>query len=173
MTPFQSHLRRIHHKNMTFCHESWSNGWGEELLQWSFCHTQCRDMWSSLFQYLLPTVVDCPTQLTLVTWICQLSRRWGLFKRGVKCLEPPCGQEKQPGTFFCNIYMAYQWIWVKKTAPKKFKNLLKQPFLQAGNVILKTGSKHFTPPPFAVATACCVLRQIPVRNMKEHCREIC
>ena len=29
----QSHLRRIHHKNMTFCHESWSDGWGEELPQ--------------------------------------------------------------------------------------------------------------------------------------------
>ena len=43
------------HKNMTFCHESWSDGWGEELPQWSFCHTQCRDVWSSLFQYLLPT----------------------------------------------------------------------------------------------------------------------
>ena len=28
-------------------------------------------------------LVDCPTQLTLVTWICQLSRRWGPFKRGV------------------------------------------------------------------------------------------
>ena len=28
-------------------------------------------------------IVDCPTQLTLVTWICQLSRRWGPFKMGV------------------------------------------------------------------------------------------
>ena len=55
VTPIQSHLRRIHHKNKTFCHESWSDGWGEELPQWSFCHTQCRDVWSSLLQYLLPT----------------------------------------------------------------------------------------------------------------------
>ena len=28
-------------------------------------------------------LVDCPTQLTLVTWICQLSRRRGPFKRRV------------------------------------------------------------------------------------------
>ena len=28
-------------------------------------------------------------------------------------------------------------------------------------------------PLYAVTTACCVPRQIPVRNMKEHSREIC
>ena len=27
----------------------------QELPQWCFCHTQWRDVWSSLFQYLLPT----------------------------------------------------------------------------------------------------------------------
>ena len=27
----------------------------------------------------LDHLVDCPTQLTLMTWICQLSRRWGPF----------------------------------------------------------------------------------------------
>ena len=61
--------------------------------------------------------------------------------------------------------------WVGSGDPskgtKKVNNLLKQPFLQAGNLI------HFTPPLFAVPTACCVPRQIPVRNMKENSREIC
>ena len=34
---------------------------------------------------VLEMVVDRPIQLTLVTWICQLSRRWGgSFLRGVK-----------------------------------------------------------------------------------------
>ena len=28
-------------------------------------------------------LVDCPTQLTLVTWICQFNRRRGPFKGGV------------------------------------------------------------------------------------------
>ena len=37
--------------------------------------------------------VDCPTKLTLVTWICQLSRRWGPFKRGSKIF----GAFLQPG----------------------------------------------------------------------------
>ena len=50
-------------------------------------------------------VVDCPTQLTLVIWICQLSRRWGPFKRGSKIF----GAFLQPGKdiwgqFFCKMY---------------------------------------------------------------------
>ena len=68
-------------------------------------------------------LVDCPTQLTLVTWICQLSRRWGPLKKGgVKFLRPPCVQEKTSGdTFFCKIYM----VCHNKNLCQKVKNLLK------------------------------------------------
>ena len=50
-------------------------------------------------------LVDCPTQLTLVNWICQLSRRWEPFKRGSKIF----GAFLQPGKdiwgqFFCKMY---------------------------------------------------------------------
>ena len=38
-------------------------------------------------------LVDCPTQLTLVTWICQLSRRWDPSKGGSKMF----GASLRPG----------------------------------------------------------------------------
>ena len=83
----------------------------------------------------------------------------------VKCLEPPCSQEKTyRDNFFANKFESQQ-----KTAPKKVKNLLKT----AGNLIIEMGGKHFTPPLFAITTAYCVPRQIPVKNMNEHSREIC
>ena len=60
-----------------------------------------------LFEYakVISNVLDCPTQLTLVIWICQLSRRWGPFKRGSKIF----GAFLQPGKdiwgqFFCKMY---------------------------------------------------------------------
>ena len=54
---------------------------------------------------VLSFLVDCPTQLTLVIWICQLSRRWEPFKRGSKIF----GAFLQPGKdiwgqFFCKMY---------------------------------------------------------------------
>ena len=52
------------------------------------------------------TLVDCPTQLTLVTWICQLSRRWGRFKRGCKMFGASLQQGKDIwGQFFCKMYL--------------------------------------------------------------------
>ena len=46
-----------------------------------------------IYRIFAYNLVDCPTQLTLVTWICQLSRRWGPFKRGSKIF----GAFLQPG----------------------------------------------------------------------------
>ena len=46
-------------------------------------------------------LVDCPTQLTLVTWICQLRRRWGPFIRGCKMF----GRKDIWGQYFCKMYM--------------------------------------------------------------------
>ena len=51
----QSLLCHIHHKNMMFCHAAWSGGCREEVRLWSFCHTHCRGVWSSLFQCILST----------------------------------------------------------------------------------------------------------------------
>ena len=51
-------------------------------------------------------LVDCPTQLTLVTWICQLSRRWGPFKRGSKMFEASLQPGKDIwGQFFGKMYL--------------------------------------------------------------------
>ena len=46
-------------------------------------------------------LIDCPTQLTLATWICQLRRRWGPFIRGCKMF----GRKDIWGQYFCKMYM--------------------------------------------------------------------
>ena len=52
------------------------------------------------------SVVDCPTQLTLVIWICRLSRRWGPFKRGSKMFEASLQPGKDIwGQFFGKMYL--------------------------------------------------------------------
>ena len=76
----------------------------------------------------LENLVDCPTQLTLVTWICQLSRRWDPSKGGSKMF----GASLRPGKdiwrrFLCKIYMVcpYKLVTCKQNASKKVQNLLK------------------------------------------------
>ena len=76
---------------------------------------------------LIP-LVDCPTQLTLMTWICQLSRRWDPSKGGGKMF----GASLRPGKdiwrrFLCKIYMVcpYKLVTCKQNASKKVQNLLK------------------------------------------------
>ena len=73
-------------------------------------------------------LVDCPTQLTLMTWICQLSRRWDPSKGGGKMF----GASLRPGKdiwrrFLRKIYMVcpYKLVTCKQNASKKFQNLLK------------------------------------------------
>ena len=73
-------------------------------------------------------LVDCPTQLTLMTWICQLSRRWEPSKGGGKMF----GASLRPGKdiwrqFLCKIYMVcpYKLVTCKQNASKKVQNLLK------------------------------------------------
>ena len=73
-------------------------------------------------------LVDCPTQLTLMTWICQLSRRWDPSKGGSKMF----GASLRPGKdiwrrFLCKIYMVcpYKLVTCKQNASKKVQNLLK------------------------------------------------
>ena len=73
-------------------------------------------------------LVDFTTQLTLLTWICQLSRRWDPSKGGGKMF----GASLPPGKdiwrrFLCKIYTVcpYKLVTCKQNASKKVQNLLK------------------------------------------------
>ena len=92
----------------------------------------------------------------------------------MKCLEPPCGQEK---TSKYNFFAKYTWFANKyesqlKTARKEAKNLLKTAIFAGRQSHPGNGEQTFYTPLFAVTTTCCVPQQIPVRKMKEHSREI-
>ena len=119
---------------------------------------------------VLIVVVDCPTQLTLVIWICQLSRRWGPFKRGSKIF----GAFLQPGKdiwgqfFLQNI----QGLPINMSHNKKLRRKGQKP---AKNGHCRRPQSHpcneeqtfYTP----VTAACCVPQQIPVRNMIERTQQ--
>ena len=101
------------------------------LFSKSYCFAMIKgDMFhhSLMMKRLIQSVVDCPTQLTLVTWICQLSRRWDPSKGGSKMF----GASLRPGKdiwrrFLCKIYMVcpYKLVTCKQNASKKVQNLLK------------------------------------------------
>ena len=87
-------------------------------------------------------------------------------KGGVKCLEPPCGQEKKSGDNFClqNIHS----LPINRVTTKKCTKRGQQPakighFCRLAS--LKWGA-NILHPLFAVTTTCCVPRQTPVRNTK-------
>ena len=103
---------------MFFFYYIWSQGRFPEKSSCSF----------RFFQMKGGEVVDCPTQLTLVTWICQLSRRWDPSKGGGKMF----GASLRPGKdiwrrFLRKIYMVcpYKLVTCKQNASKKVQNLLK------------------------------------------------
>ena len=79
-------------------------------------------------QMAMSSLFDCPTQLTLMTWICQLSRRWDPSKGGSKMFGASLRPGKDIwGRFLCKIYMVcpYKLVTCKQNASKKAQNLLK------------------------------------------------